>query len=120
MTPWTYRDYRQSVEYDVTQGIEQLGFNVDQSIGYASNELALRLDEFPDENVMALTALAIAANQRGSLFSYSAGDELYDELVDAYSKEEHLVTAAAIENLTQKNEFLQDVDVVSKTLGLKG
>lgn len=105
------------MEHDVTQGIDQLGFNVDQSIGYANNELLLRLDEFPAENVMALTALAIAANQRGTLSSYADGDELYEELVQAYANGEHMAIADGLD-LLQKREFLNDVGIVSKVLGI--
>ena len=117
MSSWTYHDYRKSIEHDVTQGIEQLGFNVDQSIGYANNELLLRLDEFPAENVMALTALAVAANQRGSLSSYARDDELYEDLVRAYASGEHLAIADSLD-AAQKQEFLRDVGVVSRILGI--
>lgn len=117
MNPWSYSDYRKSVEHDITQGIEQLGFTIDGSIGYANNELLLRLDEFPDENVMAITALAIAANHRGTLSSYSDDDEFYKELVRAYANGEHVTIAERLDSL-QKREFFHDVGIVSKVLGI--
>ena len=117
MNPWSYRDYKNSIEHDVVQGMTQLGFNTDQSIGYANNEILLRLEEYPEENVLALTALAISAYQRGTLSSYASGDELYEELKEAYAKGEHLAMAERID-YTRKQEFLSDVDVVKKTLGM--
>ena len=117
MHPWSYSDYRKSVEHDVTQGIEQLGFTVSGAIGYANNELLLRLDEFPAENVMALTALAIAANQRGTLSLYSKEDEFREELVQVYANGEHVVIAEKLDSL-QKREFLRDVGIVSSVLGI--
>ena len=117
MNPWSYSDYRKSVERNANQGIEQLGFSIDGSIGYAGNELLLRLDEFPAENVMALTALAIAAHQRGTLSTYTKEDEFYEELVQAYADGEHIVIAETLDSL-QKREFLRDIEIVSGVLGI--
>lgn len=116
MSPWKYRDYRESVEHDVEQGLRELGFNIDQSIGYAHTELSLRLDDFPEENVLALTALAICANQHKALSSYAAGDELFDELALAYANGAH---EKIIEHLdeAQKGEFLRDFETVISVLG---
>ena len=114
MTPLSYSDYRKSVERNVTQGLEQLGFTTGQSILFAYNELLLRLEEFPDENVMALTALAIAANQREAL---SLSFVFYEELVQAYANGEHVTIAEKLDPL-QKKEFLNDVDIVSKIFGI--
>jgi len=105
------------VESDVAQGIEELEFTVSESIGYATDQLLLRLDEFPDENVMALTALAIAANQRGTLSSYSDESEFRKELVQAYANGEHVAIAEKLDPL-QKKEFLNDVGIVSKVLDI--
>ncbi len=117
MTPWSYSDYRKSVEHDINQGIERLGFSVDASIGYAGNELLLRLYEFPAENVMALTALAIAAHQRGVLSTYTKEDEFYEELVQAYADGEHIAIVETLDSL-QKREFLRDIEIVSGVLGI--
>jgi hypothetical protein len=117
--PWTYADYRKTVERMVTYGIKQLDFAIDGAIGYAHVELELRLDEFPSENVMAITALAIAAHQRGALSAYKNADDysLYEELVQAYANGEHLVIANNLDSL-QKQEFLRDVGIVSNVLGI--
>jgi len=114
---WTYSDYRKSVEQDVAQGVEELGFDVSGAIGYANDALLLRLDEFPAENVLAVTALAIAANQRGTLSSYENEDEFRQEIAQAYANDEHLVIANNLDSL-QKQEFLRDVGIVSNVLGI--
>jgi len=114
MNPWSYSDYRQSVERNVTWGVEKRGYSTGQSILFANNELLLRLDEFPAENVMALTALAIAANQRKVL---SLSFVFYEELVQAYASGEHVAIAEKLDPL-QKEEFLNDVGIVSKVLDI--
>jgi len=117
MTPWNYSDYKKSIERNVSQGMTQLGFNLDQSIGYAHNELSFRLEEFPGENVLALTALAISAHQGVTLSDYKSGDELYDELKEAYAQGQHEAIATGMEP-PQAQEFLRDVEAVAKTLGI--
>jgi hypothetical protein len=114
---WTYADYRKSVERNVTKGVEELGFDVSGAIGYANDALLLRLDEFPAENVLAVTALAIAANQRGTLASYENEDEFRQEIAQAYANGEHLVIANNLEK-KKKQEFLRDVGIVSNVLGI--
>lgn len=101
MSPWNYQEYRKSVEHDVSQGLNILGFNIDQSIGYAHAELSLRLDEFPEENALAFTALAICANQHKSLSTYAVGDEVFDEFTRAYANGAHKLIAGRL-NETQK------------------
>ena len=115
--PWTYSDYKKSVEHDVSYGMKRHGFTVGGAISYAHVELELRLDKFPAENVMALTALAIAANQRGVLSLHTVDDEFYEDLVKAYANGEHLASADSL-NLLQKQEFLHDVGVVSEVLDI--
>lgn len=117
MSPWTYGDYKKSVERNVVQGTTQMGFTIDQSIGYAHNELTLRLEEHPDENVLALTAIAISAHQRGTLSGYASGDELFDELKAAYKQGEHLAKMACMSS-HQGQEFQRDAELITQFLGL--
>lgn len=115
MTPWTYNDYQISVARDVAQGLKELGFNIDQSLGFAHAELSLRLDEFPEENVLALTALAMCAHQHNTLSTYTVGDEIFDEIAQAYANNSHLLIATRLDE-TQKQEFLRNVIAVKKIL----
>lgn len=117
MSPWNYGDYKKSVERNVVQSMTQMGFTIDQSIGYAHNELALRLEEHPDESVLALTALAISAYQRGTLSGYASGDELFDELKEAYKKGKHWAMMARMSS-QQDQEFRQDAGAIAQFLGI--
>ena len=67
MEHWTYLQYRAAVENDVDYALSKRRYSSVQAVGYAHNELALRLEERPDEATLALVALATEANRRGVL-----------------------------------------------------
>jgi hypothetical protein len=117
MTPWTYEDYRKSVQQDVAQAVTKLGFNIDQAIGFAHSELTQRLEEFPNENALALTALAICAKENDSLSTYAPGDELFDE-IGRYCSGDSIMEVMSNMADDQRVHFLRDVEIVKKVMGV--
>jgi hypothetical protein len=86
MERWSYSDYKKSILDSINQAKEELGFTIDQAIGYAGYDLELKLSECPDETVLAMVALgkAIIDNSAISLFPKDSGfcSEIRDAILD--------------------------------------
>ncbi|WP_313284459.1 hypothetical protein [Delftia tsuruhatensis] len=115
---WSYGEYKKAVDSAVNYGRDRLGLNIIESIGFADNELQLVMEDFPDEIVMALTAIAIAAKKMGVLSFYKEGDVFYDDLIKMYLDGDHL-KIAKISDVYQRQEFFEDIKVISKELGVE-
>ena len=76
MKPWGYRDYVRSVSSDVEEGIGKLGYDFGQAILFAYSSLELKLENFPGEEIFALTALLACILDRGALSFYEVEDEI--------------------------------------------
>jgi hypothetical protein len=76
MKPWGYRDYVRSVSSDVDEGMGRLGYDFGQSILFAYYSLELKLENFPEEEILALTALLSCILDRGALSFYEVEDEI--------------------------------------------
>lgn len=81
MQRWTYSQYRAAVRGDVDYAISKHGYLPIQAIGFAHNELALRLEEYPEEAVLALVALGFEARNRQLLDAYPEGDAFIEEVM---------------------------------------
>lgn len=81
MQRWTYSQYKSSVKSDIEYAMSKRGCLPAQAIGYAHNELVLRLDEYPDETALALVALGCEARALELLDMYSEDDAFIEELL---------------------------------------
>ena len=57
MENWSYSDYKQSISDSIEQAVKELGFSIEQAIGYAESDLDFRLSEKPNETALAMIAL---------------------------------------------------------------
>ncbi|WP_329771145.1 hypothetical protein [Stenotrophomonas maltophilia] len=68
---------RESVSSDVEEGMDKLGYDFGQAILFAHSSLELKLENFPEEDIFALTALlACILDRGGALLLYEAEDEI--------------------------------------------
>ncbi|WP_158229344.1 hypothetical protein, partial [Stenotrophomonas maltophilia] len=58
---------RESVSSDVEEGMDKLGYDFGQAILFAHSSLELKLENFPEEDIFALTALLACILDRGGL-----------------------------------------------------
>lgn len=68
MRRWGYSDYVRSVSSDVEEGMGKLGYDFGQAILFAYSSLELKLENFPEEEIFALTALLACILDRGGGF----------------------------------------------------
>jgi hypothetical protein len=85
MAPWGYEQYLISVRRNMEYCLVTRNYNVDQSFGFSHNQLLARLDEYPHETPLALTALAIVLNEYAKLIDFSSSDDFVKEILDEYS-----------------------------------
>lgn len=111
MECWSYSDYQRAVSSAVEQGLHELGFTSDQAIGYAHQDLELRLGSHPDEVGLAMTALGSIAATRADPTMYPSNGDFVGELRSAYSS---TALEAALQRLDEPDHeaFKQDVSVV--------
>ncbi|WP_421021702.1 hypothetical protein, partial [Klebsiella pneumoniae] len=64
------------------------------------------------------TAIAIAAKKMGVLSFYKEGDVFYDDLIKMYLDGDHLKIAKILD-VYQRQEFFEDIKVISKELGVE-
>jgi hypothetical protein len=110
-------DYQRAVEGAVRQGVEKLGFTIDQAIGYAHDNLELKLDNSSDDLPLVMTALSMIAVKNGTAVSYQADDEFVQRLKEAYSPERLLSAISRTAQLEQM-KLIGDVEVVKKAFKL--
>ena len=115
MQAWGYLDYKSSVRNDVDFGVSRRGYSPAQSIGFAHSELALRLEEFPEEAPLALVALAMRAISENILHTYDPEDLFVLELRGAVMPERvgsvlHMLPSDQVE------EFKRDIENVKSAL----
>ena len=58
-------------------GINDMGFSPLQAFGFAHNELSARLEEFPKEAILALTALATCLSEYNDLDNLEEDSEFW-------------------------------------------
>ncbi len=81
MQRWTYSQYKAAVKDDIHYALAKHGCQPTQAIGYAHNELALRLDEFPEEAPLALVALGCKALALEVLDAYPQNDAFIEDVL---------------------------------------
>ena len=115
MNPWGYRNYLESASCDMKTGLDEMGFTPLQSFGFAHNELAARLEEYPHENPLALIGLAVC------LSKYESLDELDNDsgfLLELRESLEGQAIEKAIARLDVKDRelFITDIEKVKSLL----
>jgi len=110
MEQWSYTDYQRAVASAVKQGLNELGFTVDQAVGYARQDLELRLDEHPGELALAMTALASVVVNEADPTRYPPDGDFVEELRSAYSDGLDIVQQRLPD--AERVAFLQDVSKV--------
>lgn len=82
MQRWTYSQYTAAIKSDIDYALSKHGYLPVQAIGFAHNELALRLDEYPEEAVLALIALGSEARRLRLLDTYPEDDAFIEEVLE--------------------------------------
>lgn len=77
MVSWSYSDYVASIDRDVEFGVAKRGYTIDQAIGFAYVEIALRLEERLDESPLALATKLMNC---GDLSVYRPEDDLVQDV----------------------------------------
>ena len=111
MNPWGYKNYRDSVSYDMKKGQEEMGFNSFQSFGYAHNELAVRLEEFPNETPLALIGLAIRLCELSSLNELESDEGFILELKENLDVQAIEVAVKCL-SAEDRELFIADLEMV--------
>ncbi len=86
MNSWGYEDYRKYVERSFEHAVEKWNFSAGAAIGFSNSELAMRLDELPEEIPLALVALASKALDTGSLRDLSVDDDFIGKVREAVDR----------------------------------
>jgi hypothetical protein len=115
LKPWGYQNYLDSANCDMKTGLDEMGFTPLQSFGFAHNELAARLEEYPHENPLALIGLAVC------LSKYESLDELGGDtgfLLELRENLEDQAIEKAIARLEMKDRelFITDMEKVKSLL----
>jgi hypothetical protein len=82
MQRWTYTQYKAAVKCDMDYALSTHGCLPAQAIGFAHNELALRLEEYPEEVALALVALGSKACTLRLLDAYPKDDAFIEEVLE--------------------------------------
>lgn len=117
MQHWTYSQYKVAVKSDIEYALTKHGYLPAQAIGYAHNELALRLDEYPEESALALVALGCEARTLKLLDVYPEDDAFVEEVL------QHLRPSLVEEignNLPELDKVTFAGDVAALTQSLSG
>lgn len=117
MDSWNYQDYLNSVQKDMVFGIESRKYDIEEAFGFAHEELSLRLEEFPEETPLALTALAVCLNGYGKLSMFSSEDDFISEINIAYEPNQLQLASAKLDP-KQTEIFSSDVELVKDVLGI--
>jgi hypothetical protein len=115
MKPWTYRNYTSSITSDVDFGATKRGYSLREAIGFAQSELALRLEEFPEEAPMALVALAAFAIRQVAFDAFQRDDLFVSELREAMESEKLAFVISVLQG-DELDEFKRDVSKVKSML----
>ena len=115
MNPWGYNNYLSSVRHDMKLGMDEMGLSLLQSFGYAHNELALRLEEFPVELPLALIALAICLLEYDGLNDLDFDSDFVTELLESTEEKNFKV---AISDISRDDfyRYKTDLERVKKEL----
>lgn len=116
MNPWGYKKYLNSVQSDMQMGINDMGFNSYQAFGFAHNELSVRLEEYPNERILALTALAICLSAHDGLSEFGGDDHFMSELKQV-SADKNVVNTIIL-NTEDRDLFISDLNRIRSILGL--
>jgi hypothetical protein len=117
MDPWNYEDYLNSVKDDMELSLKKRGYNAEQAWGFAHTELERRLDQYPDETPLALTALALCAIEKGVLQPPRDGSLFLADLKRNLT-DDRLMSAGQKLVPDQRSRLLRDVERVKRALKL--
>ncbi len=115
MRRWVYRDYVRSVSSDVEEGMGKLGYDFGQAILFAYSSLELKLENFPEEEIFALTALLACILDRGALSLYEVEDEIPFKFARSCA-DESVENASQALNGAELVDFLRDLGRVKAAL----
>ena len=97
MKAWRYQDYKNSVFESIQQAVGELGFRIDQAIGYATSDLDYQLAEFPEENVFAMVALGKAIIDKSAISFFPKNSEFCNEIKNSIFDKKNYPTIQADE-----------------------
>ena len=115
MKPWTYHKYSSSITSNVEFGVAKRGYSLIEAIGFAHSELALRLEEFPEEAPMALVALAAFAIRQVAFDAFQRDDFFVSELREAVEPVKLALVMSFLQG-DELDEFKRDVSTVRSML----
>ncbi len=115
MRRWGYKDYVRSVSSDVEEGMGKLGYDFGQAILFAYSSLELKLENFPEEEIFALTALLAYILDRGALSLYEAEDEIPSKFARSCADDSVGNVSRAL-NGAELVDFLRDLERVKAAL----
>jgi len=115
MDSWNYQEYLDSVKQDMKYGFESREYDVEEAFGFAHEELLSRLEKFPGETPLALTALAVCLNEYEKLTMFSAEDDFVREICNAYESEYFNLATKKLD-AEQSERFDKDVNLVKGVL----
>lgn len=116
MDSWDYEDYRRYVEGSFEHAVKKWNFSAGAAIGFAHSELAVRLDELPEEIPLALIALASKALDMGFLRYLSVDDDFIGEVREVVDRCIPEACCAHHRN-DGRSLFITDASRVKKALG---
>ncbi len=116
MDSWGYEDYKKYVEGSFEHAVAKWKFSAGAAIGFAHSELAMRLDELPEEIPLALVALASKALDMGFLRDLSVDGDSICEVREAVDR--CIPEASCVHHCNDGwSLFITDASRVKKALG---
>lgn len=115
MRRWGYSDYVRSVSSDVEDGMGKLGYDFGQAILFAYSSLELKLENFPEEEFFALTALLACILDRGALSLCEVEDEIPFKFAGSCA-DDSVGNASQALNGAELVDFLGDLERVKVAL----
>lgn len=115
MRRWGYSDYVRSVSSDVEEGMGKLGYDFGQAILFAYSSLELKLENFPEEEIFALTALLACILDRGALSLCEVEDEIPFKFAGSCA-DDSVGNASQALNGAELVDFLGDLERVKVAL----
>jgi hypothetical protein len=115
MQRWTYSQYKVAVKSDIDYALTKHGYLPTQAIGYAHNELALRLDEHPEEATLALVALGSEANALQVLDAYPADDAFIEEILQ-HLQPSLVANIGGSLSYSEQTAFVEDAERLAQSL----
>ena len=86
---WSYQDYLDGVQRSIDYATKELGFNLEQALGYAQTDLELRVEWFPAESILFLTALVICSIRHGVADAFKTDEFFLDAIRAAYAQQQN-------------------------------